>query len=1089
MRRLGLFCVPWLLTAVTSAAAQDSPSYAKQVRPFFVKYCIECHNAKNDKRGLILETHKSLMEGSDLGPVLIAGKPNESKLVQVLIGKDKTVMPPKTAKRFPSKKEIEQVRAWVAAGAKDDSGLVKVAIPDIKPRRRTSAPVTALAFSLDGKRLLATGKKGVDYIDPAIAARVNEWGGFEAKVTALAFSRNGTHLAVFIGAPRSPAKGWIHNYLRAGSPFPLPQVFESVHADVVLSAAFSADNRWLATCSYDTKVKLLPFKHSGQPLILNEHSDSVYGVAFSPDSNLIATAAADRTVKMWEVATGKLLYTLGESTDWLYTVAFSPDGKQVAAAGVDKSIRVWEVSAEHHKLVHSVFGHEAPVTKLIYANDGKTLYSLGEDRIVKAWDAGRMVERKVYPPQPETVLCMALSPDQKQLALGRYDGIIILVDVQTGETKEINPGQRPTRIEAEPNDTPGNAQSISLPSNVRGTLGRAGDVDCFGFQVKKGQGLGIRVIKLVQEEKKKKEKKKAESPLEPVLQLVDRKGRVLAESADGLLGHTFEAEGAYAVIVRDREFRGGDKYEYRLEMGDVPIITSVFPLGVQQGKQAEIQVKGVNLEGKTKLTVKAAKDAAPGTRLPIAVDTSLGKALGNRSVVVGEFPEVVEGSQRSPPGPASKGGENPMPVPGTANGHLQTAGQTDTWTFSAKKGEKVIIEVSARRLGSALDSFIEVLDGSSKPVPRATLRSMAKTYVAFRDHDSAQGNIRIEAWGELAANDYIYVGNELLKIRSLPTHPDADCIFFADRGQRTGFLDTTPTHQSMGMPMYKVAIHPPGTMFSPNGFPVVTLYYRNDDGGPGFGRDSRISFDPPADGVYRVRVGDTRGQGGENYTYRLTVRPPRPSFNVSFNPSSPAVYKGGAIPITVNADRIDGYEGEIKLRLDNLPAGFDAPPTAIPAGENSTAFAIYADANAMDPGKAPNLKLVASAMIGGNKVVKEVTGGAAKLIDSGEILTRTDEAAVTLKPGGTTKLTVHIERRDKFDGRVPIDVKGLPHGVKVLDIGLNGILITERETRRTMVLYAEPWVEPMDHPIVVLARREGKNTEHAAKSVLLKIAK
>jgi hypothetical protein len=82
-----------------------------------------------------------------------------------------------------------------------------------------------------------------------------------------------------------------------------------------------------------------------------------------------------------------------------------------------------------------------------------------------------------------------------------------------------------------------------------------------------------------------------------------------------------------------------------------------------------------------------------------------------------------------------------------------------------------------------------------------------------------------------------------------------------------------------------------------------------------------------------------------------------------------------------------------------------------------------------------------------------------------------------------------IERRAGFTGRIPLEVKGLPHGVRVLDIGLNGILITETETRRTIQIYAEPWVEAVDHPIVVLAKREGKNTEHGAKSVLLKIGR
>ena len=76
--------------------------------------------------------------------------------------------------------------------------------------------------------------------------------------------------------------------------------------------------------------------------------------------------------------------------------------------------------------------------------------------------------------------------------------------------------------------------------------------------------------------------------------------------------------------------------------------------------------------------------------------------------------------------------------------------------------------------------------------------------------------------------------------------------------------------------MYKVGIHPPGSAFPPNGFPVIQLNYRNDDGGTGYGKDSRLFFDPPADGEYQVRIGDSRGQGGRNYAYRLTVRPPRP---------------------------------------------------------------------------------------------------------------------------------------------------------------------------------------------------------------------
>ena len=387
-----------------------------------------------------------------------------------------------------------------------------------------------------------------------------------------------------------------------------------------------------------------------------------------------------------------------------------------------------------------------------------------------------------------------------------------------------------------------------------------------------------------------------------------------------------------------------------------------------------------------------------------------------------------------------------------------------------------------------MDSILEILDANNRPVPRLVLRSQAKTYVTFRDHDSAATGIRLEHWGELATNDLLYVDGELMKIQSLPTHPDADCNFFSADGHRLSYFDTTPTHHSQNSPMYKVSLHPPGTKFAPNGFPVFTLHYRNDDGGAGFGRDSRILFDPPADGDYRVRVADARGRGGDAFAYRLTVRPPTPGFNVRFSPASPSVAKDAATPLTITADRLDGYDGPISLRFDNVPPGFHLPPTTIEAGTYSTAVALFADKSATLPAKPPPLKLIAEAVIDGErKHISEMVGEAPKLIEAGDLATRTVESEVAVVPGQQTKLTVQIERRNGFAGRVPLDVRGLPHGVRVQDIGLNGILVNENETQRTVVIHAEPWVQPIVQPIVVLARSERKNTEHAAKSVQFKV--
>lgn len=1139
IRRFSISTLLLLLAAAPLSA--QAPGYARQVKPFLAKYCLECHNAEKAKGDLVLESVKEMMAGGKSGAVLVPGKPDESRLVLLAEGKDKPVMPPKNA-RQPQPEEVAVLRAWVAAGAKDDGGKVIAAIPDIKPKKPQPPAVTALAYRPDGKQLAAASQRQVVLIDPNNGDVTVTLPELAARVTALAYRPDGKLLAVASGA--AAAAGELHLYDLTGT---MPRLLHRLpaHKDLIHQIVFSPDGKLLASGGYDRLIKLWDVAAGKEVRALKDHSDAVYALAFSPDGKLLASAAADRAIKVWDVNTGNRLYTLSEATDWLYALAWSPEGRSLAAGGVDKSIRVWDVTAQGGRITHSVFAHERPVLRLAYSVDGKTLYSLGEDRVVKAWERGTMTERKVYPVQPESVLALAVRPDQKQLALGRFDGKALLLEEATGKvqseplpikpkppqlvklmpnaatrgqtvrvtfagqhlepltaviadhpgvtTKPI-PGTATADVtfpadtpagtyklgvktpageallpftidlfagttEHEPDDTLSSAQRITIPASIAGTLHRPGDLDFYRFTATAGQEVGVQVVG---------------TKTDPVIRLLNPAGHTLAEGTQGLLGYTCPTAGDYLLVIHDRDYRGGADFTYRLHVGTVPVVTAIHPLGVQRGQTATIQLDGVFLSQHT-ATVKAADDAALGSRLPVSVTSSHGKVLGNPMVTVGEFPEVLAGSA------------NTLTIPSTGNGRLQQSGATDAWRFAAKQGQRLLVEVQARRIGSPLDSVIEILDEKGQPVPRVTLRCQARAYTTFRDHDSSVPGIRLEAWSELGVNDYLYADGELLRIDALPKNPDDDCRFYSFNNQRLGFLDTTPRHHSLGEPLYKVSIHPPGTKFPPNGYPVITLDYRNDDGGPNYGKDSRLFFDPPRDGTYQVRVSDARGEGGPNYGYRLTVRPPRPSFTVSLAPQAPSVGKGSAATLTVTANRLDGYQGPIALKLENLPPGFSAPATTIPAEETRTSVALYAEPTADVPAKALPLKLIARATIDGKEVVHEVAGGLPKVVDPGDLLTRTDQQEITLKPGGEVRLTATIERRNKFNGRVPLEVMGLPHGVRVLDIGLNGILITPGETKRTMVLYAEPWVQPMTHPFVVLSRREGKNTEHAAPSVLLRI--
>jgi hypothetical protein len=48
----------------------------------------------------------------------------------------------------------------------------------------------------------------------------------------------------------------------------------------------------------------------------------------------------------------------------------------------------------------------------------------------------------------------------------------------------------------------------------------------------------------------------------------------------------------------------------------------------------------------------------------------------------------------------------------------------------------------------------------------------------------------------------------------------------------------------------------------------------------------------------------------------------------------------------------------------------------------------------------------------------------------------------------------------------------LPHGVRVDDVGLNGVMITEQETSRVIHIVAEPWVQAQIQPLLIVGRVE-----------------
>ena len=620
-------------------------------------------------------------------------------------------------------------------------------------------------------------------------------------------------------------------------------------------------------------------------------------------------------------------------------------------------------------------------------------------------------------------------------------------------------GEAPDR---EPNDTPDEAFETILPAVLVGAISRPGDVDYYKITVIANQEISFYNGAML-----------IGSALQPVVAILDSDQHVVREfgtsggSEQVMFSYRFSKAGAYYIRVSDYQQSGRANNTYRIIAGEFPLALRAYPLGIRTGANAEIALHGSHLA--STLAAKGKPSADSEDTLTLRPEHSFNPIR----LAVGAAPEIE-----------SQGG--PISVPTTVNGRIAKPGAENRYRFTAHKGEQLILEVNAQRLGSSLDSEIEVLDAKGSSIERGEVQPVWETAVTLRDHGSTERGIRIAAWDSLHVGDYVMIGAEILRVDALPLSPDADAVFEGFGGQRTAFFDTSSEAHAIDAPVYKVQIHPPATKLSPNGLPVAHLYYRNDDGGPGYGKDSLVHFTAPADGEYIVRIRDVQGLGGEDYPYRLTVRQPHPDFRLSVSPRNPNVPVGGSIPVTVTATRLDGFEDPIDVALTGLPAGIHATAGNIGRGQVFATIILSAD---------PDAKLTAAAPL----VVEGKAGALAHkanlddhlkliaLMPKPDITMTAETREVKLSPGGKAEITVSIARQGGFGGRVPVEVRNLPPRVRVLDVGLNGVLITADETRRSFTLEALPSAEPVDQWIYVsggIETRSGQQNSYAAPQAI-----
>ena len=149
----------------------------------------------------------------------------------------------------------------------------------------------------------------------------------------------------------------------------------------------------------------------------------------------------------------------------------------------------------------------------------------------------------------------------------------------------------------------------SLPVTFNGQIMRS-DVDRFRFPARKGQQLVLQV------------KGRVFVPymadavpgwFQPIIRLFGPDGKEVAYNddyryeVDPVLFFKVPADGDYEVMINDALYRGREDFVYRIDVGELPFITSVSPLGGPAGSRNKVTLTGYNLKSST-LKLPASKE-------------------------------------------------------------------------------------------------------------------------------------------------------------------------------------------------------------------------------------------------------------------------------------------------------------------------------------------------------------------------------------------------------------------------------------------------------------------------------------------------
>jgi len=596
----------------------------------------------------------------------------------------------------------------------------------------------------------------------------------------------------------------------------------------------------------------------------------------------------------------------------------------------------------------------------------------------------------------------------------------------------------PQVMEVDTNHSLSTAQSVPIPCVV---VGRADAevTDYFKFSVKAGQRVSFEVLG-----------RRLGSAFDAQISLHDiHIGRELPDAysndapglqTDSRLTYTFKEAGDYVLEIRDVMYRGGPDFWYRLRIGDFPCASTPIPLAIKRGSKGSIQFAGPTVDGVAPVEVSAPTDSALDT-LWIAPKGANGLFGWPVALGISDLDETLEQEPNNDIAHANR-----IPVPGAVTGRFLEKGDLNYFVFTAKKGQRVVIQGHTLEYYSPtmLDMTVNDAKGGQLAASNPQANHPEDQRIDFTppaDGDFYLMVKHLTDWGG---------PSETYRVEIRPYQPGFSLTAGLDRfdappGGTVDIPIQTVNRRDYTGPIEVSVVGHPGI----TGQTVLTATPQPQPNQPAGKLTIAVKPDVPM-GPYFVRIQGKATINGQPVIVDAAVTPaikdnmaglpfpPRdllhpvalavtekPPFSLLAKIEMAEALRGSSVPVIITAQRAPNFAEEIEVTATGLPANVTLPVLKIAKGQNEARGQLTPAANA-PVGQFP-IRFIGKAKVSFKEF--HVTSAPANLVLVLPFELKVEPVALKIPQNGKAKIKITATRKGGYQGPIAFELRNLPANV------------------------------------------------------------